>query len=159
MTVKEFKAYFTSRKLVFCKTPEELRKALIKFEWKKEDKMDEITKITNEIERKISGMIQHMENFTVALKELVPKVIEKEVGLKDGQIYKCCAVGNYNGIYYLLIQFNNQWELKNLSHPDRHWVSYINESHMKQKIKKDFILCPYAKIVVLPKFPDGGSDL
>ena len=143
-SMHELKKYLNSRKLVFCKTPEELRKELIKFEWKKEDKMDENMKRIYEIDSKISELVKLFE----ALKELVPKVIEKEVGLKDGQIYKCHAEG-YAGTYYLLITDFDRWKLVNLSNPEQTWSNWRSAELTKSEIEKFFTLCPTAFIHVI----------
>jgi hypothetical protein len=159
MTEKEFKAYFTSRNFVFCRTPEELRKALIKFEWKKEDKMEGKTKTIHEIERKISGTIQHIvlcvDELVVALKELVPKVIEEEVVLKNGQIYKNQGTNSsYSNCYYLLIKHpgrENEWKLVSLKTTHQTWSGWRTEKSMKYDIKEEpFTLCPDAFIHVVP---------
>jgi hypothetical protein len=157
MTEKEFKSYLDSRKFVFCKTPEELRKALIKFEWKKEDKMDGKTKTINEIERKISGTIQHIvlcvDELVVALKELMPKAIEeKEIVLKDGQIYRHTDPGCFYGTYYLLIvkrDKENKWKLVNLSNPEQTWSNWRSAELTKSEIEQYFTLCPTAFINVI----------
>ncbi len=113
--------------------------------------MDEKITIIREIEGKISGMIQHMENFTKVLKELVPKVIEeKEIELKDGDIYRCHGAV-YKGVYYLLIRSPSKqlWKLVNLQSRIQSWGNWQQEYWVKKEIEKYFTLWPDAKIVVL----------
>ena len=142
----ELKKYFNSRKFVFCRTPEELRKELIKFEWKKEETMDENMKRIYEIDSKISELVKLFE----ALKKLVPKVIEEEVGLRNGDIYKCHD-GSYNGVYYLLIRSPSLelWKLVNLQHCNQTWGNWQVEYWVKKEIEKHFTLCPTAFINVI----------
>jgi hypothetical protein len=121
--------------------------------------MDEITKIRYEIDSEISVITSLMEQLDGAIKNL-PKAIEKEVELKDGDIYKYTLHKNLkdcktisDGVYYLLERVYGEkelWSLRNLKMRNVYWALKIPHYDMKRQLKRYFTLCPNAFIHVVP---------
>ena len=118
----------------------------------KEDKMDEI--IIDETNERISALVSYLKTFADSLEKLRPKPIEKEVELKDGQIYKNQGTdSSYCNCYYLLIKHQareNEWKLVSLRTTHQTWSGWRTENSIKYDIKNEpFTLCPNAQITVL----------
>ena len=79
--------------------------------------------------------------------EIVKKhqpVKEKEVVLKDGQIYLNCT----NDWYYVLHQHGCDWKLINIKYPSSYWQGWLSENQMRNEIQRRFTLCPSVTITV-----------
>lgn len=111
--------------------------------------MDEnINKSINRIEGRILELVTYMDKFLDTLKELVPKAIEKEVVLKNGQIYRF-NTSSKTKTYYLLQGDYQTWSLLNLDSRNTYWIKSQSYHITQNAIERDFIFCPDAIITVL----------